>query len=57
MDTDSKMHILQELLTDEFIGRIQMGEAGIKQDSKIQDLVSILPFDDNEEKEISTANN
>jgi hypothetical protein len=68
MDTNEKMDVLQEMLTDEFIGRIQMGDAepsllnaarqflkdngvhaGIKQDSKIQDLVSILPFSDDDD--------
>lgn len=76
MDTNEKMDVLQEMLTDEFIGRIQMGDAepsllnaarqflkdngvhaGIKQDSKIQDLVSILPFsDDDDTAEPKAAN-
>tara|TARA_R100000152_G_C6557833_1_gene29826 strand:+ start:171 stop:401 length:231 start_codon:yes stop_codon:yes gene_type:complete len=76
MDKNEKMDVLQELLTDEFIGRIQMGDAepsllnaarqflkdngihaGIKQDSKIQDLVSILPFSDDEEpKAVANTN-
>ena len=75
MDNNDKMEILQELLTDEFIGRIQMGEAepsllnaarqflkdngihaGIKQNDKIQDLVSILPFKDDDEEEIAKTN-
>mgnify|MGYP003644915280 CR=1 FL=1 len=62
-----KMHVLQDLLTDEFIGRIQLGEAepsllnaarqflkdngihsSLQQDDKIQDLVSILPFKEEE---------
>lgn len=76
MSNNDKMEVLQELLTDEFIGRIQMGEAepsllnaarqflkdngihaGIKQSDKIQDLVSILPFaEDNDEPEIANTN-
>ena len=58
-----KMHILQNLLTNEFIERIKLGEAepsllnaarqylkdngvhsALKQDTKMQDLVSVLPF-------------
>ena len=76
MDTNEKMEVLQGLLTDEFIGRIQMGDAepsllnaarqflkdngvhaGIKQDSKIQDLVSILPFSDDEEPKVASNTN
>jgi len=76
MDKNEKMDVLQELLTDEFIGRIQMGDAepsllnaarqflkdngihaGIKQDSKIQDLVSILPFSDDEEPKAAANTN
>jgi|TARA_R100000234_G_scaffold106330_1_gene76896 hypothetical protein len=74
MDRESKMEVLQGLLTDEFIDRIKMGDAepsllnaarqflkdngihsGIKQDDKIQDLVSILPFKDDDE-EIAKTN-
>lgn len=62
-----KMHVLQDLLTNEFIGRIQTGDAepsllnaarqflkdngihsSLQQDDKIQDLVSILPFKEEE---------
>lgn len=62
-----KMHILQDLLTNEFIDRIALGEAepsllnaarqylkdngvhsALKQDSKMQDLVSVLPFKEEE---------
>ena len=61
------MHLLQDLLTNEFIGRIQTGDAepsllnaarqflrdngihsSLQQDDKIQDLVSILPFKEEE---------
>ena len=63
-----KMHVLQDLLTNEFIDRIKIGEAepsllnaarqylkdngvhsALKQDTKMQDLVSVLPFKDEEE--------
>tara|TARA_B100001250_G_C19801470_1_gene791286 strand:- start:1537 stop:1767 length:231 start_codon:yes stop_codon:yes gene_type:complete len=76
MEDNSKMEVLQGLLTDEFIERIKIGEAepsllnaarqflkdngihaGIKQDDKIQDLVSILPFKDtDDEEEIAKTN-
>tara|TARA_R100000278_G_scaffold27127_1_gene24781 strand:+ start:8246 stop:8503 length:258 start_codon:yes stop_codon:yes gene_type:complete len=62
-----KMHILQDLLTSEFIERIKLGDAepsllnaarqflkdngvhsSLQQDTKIQDLVSVLPFKEEE---------
>jgi len=62
-----RMYTLQDLLTDEFIARIKIGDAepsllnaarqylkdngvhsGLKQDTKIQDLVSVLPFKEEE---------
>ena len=68
-DNSARMHVLQDLLTDEFIERIKLGDAepsllnaarqylkdngiheGLKQDTKIQDLVSILPFKEEEEE-------
>lgn len=66
-DNMSRMYTLQDLLTDEFITRIKMGDAepsllnaarqylkdngvhsGLKQDTKLQDLVSVLPFKEEE---------
>ena len=68
-DSMKRMYTLQDLLTDEFIDRIKLGDAepsllkaarqylkdngihqGIKQNDKIQDLVSILPFKEEEEE-------
>lgn len=68
-DSMKRMYTLQDLLTDEFIDRIKLGDAepsllnaarqylkdngihqGIKQDDKIQDLISILPFKEEEEE-------
>ena len=68
-DSMKRMYTLQDLLTDEFIDRIKLGDAepsllnaarqylkdngvhsGLKQDAKIQDLVSILPFKEEEEE-------
>jgi len=68
-DSMERMYTLQDLLTDEFIARIKLGDAepsllnaarqylkdngvhsGLKQDTKIQDLVSILPFKEEEEE-------
>ena len=68
-DNSARMHVLQDLLTEEFIERIKLGDAepsllnaarqylkdngiheGLKQDTKIQDLVSILPFKEEEEE-------
>tara|TARA_X000001036_G_scaffold302050_1_gene281136 strand:+ start:1113 stop:1358 length:246 start_codon:yes stop_codon:yes gene_type:complete len=65
-----RMYTLQDLLTDEFIARIKIGDAepsllnaarqylkdngvhsGLKQDTKIQDLVSVLPFKEEEEED------
>jgi hypothetical protein len=70
-----RMYTLQDLLTDEFIARIKIGDAepsllnaarqylkdngvhsGLKQDTKIQDLVSVLPFKEEEEEPISKVN-
>ena len=70
-----RMYTLQDLLTDEFIARIKIGDAepsllnaarqylkdngvhsGLKQDTKIQDLVSDLPFKEEEEEPISKVN-
>ena len=70
-----RMYTLQDLLTDEFIARIKIGDAepsllnaarqylkdngvhsGLKQDAKIQDLVSVLPFKEEEEEPISKVN-
>ena len=67
-ELEDKFYLLQDLLTDEFIGRIKSGDAepsllnaarqhlkdnnihaSLKQDSKLQDLVSVLPFKDEEE--------
>jgi|TARA_R100001510_G_scaffold24040_1_gene21152 hypothetical protein len=69
-DNSARMHVLQDLLTDEFIERIKLGDAepsllnaarqylkdngiheGLKQDTKIQDLISVLPFKEEEEGE------
>lgn len=69
-----RMYTLQDLLTDEFIARIKIGDAepsllnaarqylkdngvhsGLKQDTKIQDLVSVLPFKEEEEEENKIA--
>ena len=66
-DNSARMHVLQDLLTDEFIERIKLGDAepsllnaarqylkdngiheGLKQDTKIQDLISVLPFKEEE---------
>ena len=68
-DSMERMYTLQDLLTDEFIARIKLGDAepsllnaarqylkdngihqGIKQDDKIQDLISVLPFKEEEEE-------
>jgi|TARA_R100001198_G_C5222727_1_gene204359 hypothetical protein len=68
-DNSARMQVLQDLLTDEFIERIRLGDAepsllnaarqylkdngihqGIKQDDKIQDLISVLPFKEEEEE-------
>ena len=73
-DNSARMHVLQDLLTDEFIERIKLGDAepsllnaarqylkdngiheGLKQDTKIQDLISVLPFKE-EEEEIAKTN-
>ena len=70
-----RMYTLQDLLTDEFIARIKIGDAepsllnaarqylkdngvhsGLKQETKIQDLVSVLPFKEEEEEPISKVN-
>tara|TARA_R100001440_G_scaffold56589_1_gene76366 strand:+ start:71 stop:316 length:246 start_codon:yes stop_codon:yes gene_type:complete len=69
-DNSARMHVLQDLLTDEFIERIKLGDAepsllnaarqylkdngiheGLKQDTKIQDLISVLPFKEEEEED------
>ena len=66
-DSMKRMYTLQDLLTDEFIERIKLGDAepsllnaarqylkdngiheGLKQDTKIQDLISVLPFKEEE---------
>lgn len=73
-DNSARMHVLQDLLTEEFIERIKLGDAepsllnaarqylkdngiheGLKQDTKIQDLISVLPFKE-EEEEIAKTN-
>ena len=73
-DAMKRMYNLQDLLTDEFITRIKLGDAepsllnaarqylkdngvhsGLKQDTKIQDLVSVLPFKEEEEEEDKIA--
>lgn len=71
---EDKFYLLQDMLTDEFIERIQSGEAepsllnaarqylkdnsihaSLQQSDKLQDLVSILPFKD-EEDEVAKTN-
>tara|TARA_B100001057_G_scaffold131092_1_gene130193 strand:+ start:415 stop:666 length:252 start_codon:yes stop_codon:yes gene_type:complete len=75
-DNSARMHVLQDLLTDEFIERIKLGDAepsllnaarqylkdngiheGLKQDTKIQDLISVLPFKEEEEGEEAPISN
>ena len=75
-ENSARMHVLQDLLTNEFIERIKLGDAepsllnaarqylkdngiheGLKQDTKIQDLISVLPFKEEEEGEESPISN